>query len=710
MDSIRKRVFKRSLLSSAVLLSIQTSVAYAGTCPPPNIDNNIHVSRGEVCEGGISPNSPVNDIGIEGYVSGDVVNNDGISDFWISSGTLDGSLINNNTAQHINISNGAIVAGSLVNQGSGEISGNSYGVSVKKSSIGEGIENHGSITGKSGLQVHKSQIEDSILNSGDIEGTRHHGIVVSGNTNIKTSLSNQGTITASKTGILFKNRATTTLLENSVDGAIMAKRIGIQLKNNSSVDELVNDGDIHVTEPANRHTHAGISLEDNSTAGIIINRGEIQVHPGFEHDGEAFDDGYTANGIQVIENASSGNIENYGTISADTYGIYIDGAVVEGNIINAEGGEIRSGDNGIYLNEAYIQGNVTSSGLIISEFDNAIDVEDSQIDGSVQVNGTLTSSTRYDALSIDDSTIIGDVLTGNVNSNTTITGRDGIDIDDTTIDGNVISLSAINAVSDGFDFDNTHVKQDLSNAGIINSGKTGISFVGDIEFPLPEEGEMPVPMLIEEPPVPVINAGKIDGSLNNQGDINAGEQGIEVALSEIGLNFHNSGTVTSTIGTAIHISATSIGNDFVNEGNLFADIEPRYGVGESYDQPWLGAPSESGQMVLESLGVDEYGQAWYKIRNEGPMMQGVQLSDPSGDFISGELILGSGDQIIINGGQYSGDAQTFVLTYPLDEGEPVAEAVVIDQPFIPQEIEATQRGISLIGDYYDDGELELKTR
>ncbi|KEI71719.1 autotransporter domain-containing protein [Endozoicomonas elysicola] len=234
--------------------------------------------------------------------------------------------------------------------------------------------------------------------------------------------------------------------------------------------------------------------------------------------------------------------------------------------------------------------------------------------------------------------------------------------------------------------------------------------MGDIEIPLPEEGEMPAPMLIEEPTVPVINAGKIDGSLNNQGDINAGEQGIEVALSEIGLNFHNSGTVTSTTGTAIHISATSIGNDFVNEGNLFADIEPRYAVGESYDQPWLGAPSESGEMVLESLGVDEYGQAWYKIRNEGPMMQGVQLSDPSGEFISGELILDSGDQIVINTGQYSGDAQTFVLTYPVGEGEPLAEVSVIDQPFIPQEIEATQRGISLMGDYYDDGELELESQ
>ena len=115
MDSIRKRVFKRSLLSSAVLLSIQTSVASAGTCPPPSIENNIHVSRGEFCEGGISPNSPVNDIGIEGYVSGDVVNNDGISDFWISSGTLEGSLINNNIAQDINISNGATITANIQN-------------------------------------------------------------------------------------------------------------------------------------------------------------------------------------------------------------------------------------------------------------------------------------------------------------------------------------------------------------------------------------------------------------------------------------------------------------------------------------------------------------------------------------------------------------------------------------------------------------------
>ncbi|WP_419835188.1 autotransporter domain-containing protein [Endozoicomonas atrinae] len=915
MDSIRKRVFKRSLLSSAVLLSIQTSVASAGTCPPPSIDNNIHVSRGEFCEGGISPNSPVNDIGIEGYVSGDVVNNDGISDFWISSGTLDGSLINNSTAQDINISNGAtitaniqnlsemrhvritgtagnptqlsgnlvneglidsvtisgpdgsitgnientadgiiasgisindgasiggdianngsanqivvtnegtvkgdvinnygeiepgidtpflyidgltvtdnssvegnlvnngnsfgigvvngssvggnienngnafyievadgssitgslinrgstallnvrngavieqdlvndgliddgvtieesVITGSFVNQDTGEIHGNSYGASVKKSSIGKGIENHGSITGKSGLQVHKSQIEESILNSGNIEATRNHGIVISGNTNIQESLINQGTITANKTGILFKNRAATTLLENSVDGAIIADRIGIQLKNNSSVDELVNDGDIHVTEPANRHTHAGISLEDNSTAGTIINRGEIQVHPGFEHDGEAFDDGYTANGIQVIENASSGNIENYGTISADTYGIYIDGAVVEGNIINAEGGEIRSGDNGIYLNEAYIQGNVTSSGLIISGFDNAIDIEDSQIDGSVQVNGTLTSSTRYDALSIDDSTIIGDVLTGNVNSNTTITGRDGIDIDDTTIDGNVISLSAIDAVSDGFDFDNTHVKQDLSNAGIINSGKTGISFVGDIEFPLPEEGEMPVPMLIEEPTLPVINAGKIDGNLINQGEINAGEHGIEIALSDIGNNFQNSATVTSATGSAIHISATSIGSDFVNEGDLFANTPLPYETGAFYFDYMDQEPSDQGNFRLTSMGIDAHNQAWFRISNEGVTVKEVRLDAADGSFSSEPFMIYPGQVIFINTGEHNGGSETHKLIDVESMGQ-IAVKASGTQVFLPTIIPSDQRGIVLIGHYSEDDEVLL---
>ncbi|WP_419536261.1 hypothetical protein [Endozoicomonas sp.] len=81
-----------------------------------------------------------------------------------------------------------------------------------------------------------------------------------------------------------------------------------QLDTNSSVDELFNDndGDIHFIEPANHHTCAGISLEDNNTVDTIINQGDIEVHLGFERYRDAFEGGYTVNGIQVIENASSG--------------------------------------------------------------------------------------------------------------------------------------------------------------------------------------------------------------------------------------------------------------------------------------------------------------------------------------------------------------------------------------------------------------------
>ena len=99
-DMDTKHAFRKSLLSTtiiAVLQGLSSGTASAGTCPPPDTSGNVHVSSGEFCSGGITvnPGGPaVNDIGLEGKVVGDIVNHDGMSDFWMDAGTLDGSFIN----------------------------------------------------------------------------------------------------------------------------------------------------------------------------------------------------------------------------------------------------------------------------------------------------------------------------------------------------------------------------------------------------------------------------------------------------------------------------------------------------------------------------------------------------------------------------------------------------------------------------------------
>ncbi len=496
------------------------------------------------------------------------------------------------------------------------------------------------------------------------------------------------------------------------------------MKGNASISgELKNEGLIEAgpaggNDPINAPVKAGISLEGNSIVGStlkgITNTGIIRVLANIEHNGEPFWEGAQANGIQVIENAVAGRIENHGEIIADTYGIYVDDTTIDGGIVNAEEGKISTGDNGIYLKDAHVKGSLINSGSIVSEFDNAIDIEDSIIDSDIVINGSLTANENYDALSIDDSFIAGNVTTGSslLTSNptlVTITGEDGLDIDDTFIVGAVDSSANISVVSEGVDFDETFVGGDFTNSGNITAGGTGISFEGDyIQPPAPPEEPDPMPMMAE--PQPPKYSAAIGGNFENAGAIHAGENGIDLNRISVAGSFENYGEIHAETGVAITLSAMDIGQDFINQGDLFADVEPRYGVGESYDQPWGGEPSENGSMVLESLGVDEHGQVWYRIRNEGPMMQGVQLSDPEGDFISGELVLSSGDQIVINAGLYSGEEQTFILTDPMGEGEPLTEVGAINQPFIAQVIEATQQGISLVGDYYDDGDLELESQ
>ncbi|WP_066015482.1 autotransporter outer membrane beta-barrel domain-containing protein [Endozoicomonas atrinae] len=934
MDSIRKDAFKRSLLSSAILISIQSfaSTASAGICPPPNPGGNIHVSQGDFCSGGITTaNTSINDIGIEGYVQGDVINEDGMSDFWMNGGTLEGSFINDNIAQDLNISNGArifanihnigemahiriadgpdgssLIDGSIINtgkvnnsikisgaevkgqvlnngnvkniiisegstvdgitnnrkvrknisidastvsgainndgvarhlilkngsiinndvtnsgrlkktltiQGQSNVSGDitnaglisngviingsstdgslinaqdaeiradTNGIFINNSIIGQNIENagiiygqsdsgidlenttvHGSvinsgsiesgaafqpgldivnntiiknnvhntntgtITGVAGIEIKNSTIEGDLLNDGTITGTAKDGIRLYDSARIQGSLINNGIINAAKRGIIleYQNNAIIQNLTNAEDGTINAGRIGIQVKGNASISgELRNEGLIEAgpaggNDPINAPVKAGISLEGNSIVGStlkgITNTGIIRVLANIEHNGEAFSEGTQANGIQVIDNAVSGRIENHGEIIADTYGIYVDGTTVDGSIINAEAGTIRTGDNGIYLKDAHIKGSVINSGSIVSEFDNAIDIEDSTVDFDIVINGSLTANADYDALSINRSFIAGNVITGGPlppldPTIVTITGEDGLDIDDTTITGAVISSANINVASEGVDFDETLVGLDFINNGNITAGGTGISFEGDLQPPEPPE-ELGSPMLMMVDPIPPQYTAAIGGGFDNSGAIHAGENGIDLNRISVAGSFENRGEIHAVTGTAITLSAATIGQDFINEGNLYADTPALYPEGAYYYNVMDEEPREDGEILLTSLGLDHGNQVWLKISNNSYEQKSVQLIDTDGGFASREFDLYPGQEILVNTGEYNGGLNNHELIDTHLE-EVIAATDVINQSFEPEIIETDQRGIALIGNFYAEDEPALESQ
>ena len=119
MDSKRKETFSRSILSSAVLAAITSfsSTTQASPCPSVDADNNILVVSGESCSGGINPSESVNDITIEGFVEGLIENDNGMVDFLINGGTLDGSFVNRDNAGEVRITNGAEVFEDILNYG-----------------------------------------------------------------------------------------------------------------------------------------------------------------------------------------------------------------------------------------------------------------------------------------------------------------------------------------------------------------------------------------------------------------------------------------------------------------------------------------------------------------------------------------------------------------------------------------------------------------
>ena len=161
-----KDMFTKSVLYSAIIASLYTASgsASAEDCPAADDAGNIYVSPGTSCSGGIAPDEPVNDIGIEGVVEGDVVNNAGIADYWMDGGTVTGSYINHGSADEVLIANASEVSDGLINTGTVE-----NGITVSGGSKVKNITNEGVITADSfGILVEGDAPEGSTKIDGSI--------------------------------------------------------------------------------------------------------------------------------------------------------------------------------------------------------------------------------------------------------------------------------------------------------------------------------------------------------------------------------------------------------------------------------------------------------------------------------------------------------------------------------------------------------------
>ena len=289
MDSTSKSAFKRTLLSSAILFSMQglAPAASASTCPPVNGDNNIHVSRGEFCSGGIENSAEINDIGLEGFVAGDVVNNHLMSDFWMNGGTLDGALINNGSAEDIYITNGSEIFSGIRNAGSMRYLTVSNGPGAPTTIHGDIVNEDGAVI-NNGLTIDGgASVTGSILNNGDA-----YDLVVDGGSSVGGDLINNG----SAFGIAAFNGASIAgdFVNNgqnfffaAVDGSTIG---GSMINTGDSVFAGIHDGSTVAGDFGNEGYIDGVMMVDGATViGNVYNS----------------EDGYT-DGIHITDGSSVG--------------------------------------------------------------------------------------------------------------------------------------------------------------------------------------------------------------------------------------------------------------------------------------------------------------------------------------------------------------------------------------------------------------------
>ena len=793
-------------------------------------------------------------------IGGDVVNSgSGLVMTNTSNARIEGSMINRGSIDMMEVADGATVVNDLLNEGTvnhrmelrdgavveGDLHNSGFvadGIHVLDSEIGKDLVNTGVIEDGIGV-VDGSRIGGSLVN--EVDGVSHGSIEVLDQVTIDGNIENQGIIAYESDKLSmyaeYLPREMVDIepvLPDSSPLIYEADLGGIRIGHQTTVTgKVINSGSIDISVPEidppppgpapmfmpegvhlpeidrgndnyilELKSLSGISVSNQSSTGELVNTGNISVHAGLDEPFWLFDDGMgiSVNGIAVRQGSVVEGITNEGSISADTYGIFVDGEGVEGStriegsILNVEGASIESGFNGIFVDSAEVTGSVINGGDITSlkkenPFSNGIHIKDSLVGSDVRNDGTIRSGVegilidgaqvkgslinqgeviaesdglylnsaatvegniestgairaiRHDGVDISDSNVNGSIiLSGSIEAGDNgieidggflnggedvdgepapflysvigksiinsasitnvfpegeeydgVDGGDGFDMDFVEIGESLINSGAINVSQRGFDIEDVKITSDFDNSGTINAGKEGIR----IRYDGYDSG---APDDIEHPE---IGATEIGGNFKNSGAITAVDTGILLEQVSIGGDFDNIGAIESAESSAIDIRESSIAGDFINTGNLTANADLFPEEGEYYSEQWDGMPSEDGEILLTSMGIDSNGDAWFRIRNENTDPSNVYLDEYGGDFVSENISVAPGEEVYINTGKHDGSAETHRL-FNVDSGSQLQVKASGQNDFSPEAIEAIQRGISLTGNtYVEDGLL-----
>ncbi len=320
-------VFKRSLLSVAIVTALSTSIsnAVAAECDAtPNTNGDVVVNAGVSCE----------KLDIEENLSGNIQNNGDIT-FLGSSIYIDGAIALNGTAEK-----GLINRGNITATGDSE-SGVTAGIFVDNYQYEPALLVQGLIENANGAVINAEN------------GQKGVGILYQSEGNIQAKgIINSGTINSSEDGIRV-NIDNGSVIGNVINEGIIKSKNGIYFDSYlGTAEDVTNTGSI-----SSEIYGIDIEANDGSVFGNIKNEGSINI----------LSDESNAAGIYVnaIYDGSVGNIINTGTINSTDIGIeiYADSESKVGDIINK--GTISGGNSGI---DVYSDlGNIINTGTIIGD-------------------------------------------------------------------------------------------------------------------------------------------------------------------------------------------------------------------------------------------------------------------------------------------------------------------------------------------------------
>ena len=533
---------------------------------------------------------------------------------------------------------------------SGTISAGVTGISVEGvSTFTGGITNSGTISAANNFNVAVEEFVKGILVSGVAvfgSSTAVGGIVNSGLISVANNALEAIGISVSGVSTFWGG------ITNSGNGTISALNDGILVGGVTAFSGgITNSGMIS----ASGGSGIGLAGVLNFT-GNISNSGTITAKTGINVTGSTINGAIIDSGT-ILATGHGILVDSASKITAATTAIAVSGATFTGGITNA--GTISGGDFGILVESiASFAGNISNSGKIVSTDNNGIAIAFvTSLAANIDNSGTISAG-HNGILLAGVSTFTGNISNS---GSGTITAKTGISIADSTINGAIVdsgtilatgqgilidSFSKISAARTAIEITGPTFTGGIANAGMITAGTYGIYVSNVAKF-----------------------GSSTGGGITNSGTISSGLDGIFVVnVTQFG-GISNSGTITATRGSGIHIfQVTSLFGGITNTGSISAG---NYGVDVSSVANFSGNISNT-EIITAKTGIEIAAGVAFAggaaIVNSGTITgtagtaidasgaSSAVIIDQTGGLISGAIKLSANADVLdISGGVINGN-------------------------------------------------------